>query len=314
MMRVVLGLDSSASSLVAHEFVTSATWPRGSSFVLVTAFDDAGAWATKMPGGPWFDETSPSTPRPDLLDALDEFAEPLRRAGHAVELRAESGPVGPLLRVTASREAADLIVVGSRGRGVAASAIGGSVSADLADHAPCPVLIVRRSSVSRVLVATDGSPSAEVIPDILARWQFLRVLPTEVVSVAPRSAASVDFLVTAWAPTPELGFGTPADEAVTRHHRYADELAERLRGAGWTATASVSVGDPARQIVQKAKELGCDLVVTGSRGLGDLKRLMIGSVAHDVLLHSHCSVLVLRGRVPARRAQEAATVLAGATA
>lgn len=314
MMRVVLGLDSSASSRVAHEFVTSVIWPRGSSFVLVTAFDDAGAWATKMPGGGWSDEASRSTPRPDLQDALDEFAEPLRRAGHAVELRAEAGPVGPLLRDLASREAADLIVVGSRGRGVVASAIGGSVSADLTDHAPCPVLIVRRSSVSRVLVATDGSPSAQAIPDILARWQFLRVLPTEVVSVAPRSAASADFLVTAWAPTPESGFGTTADEVVTRHHRYADELAERLRGAGWNATPSVCLGDPARQIVEAATELGCDLVVTGSRGLGDLKRLLSGSVAHDVLLHSHCSVLVLRGHVPARRAQEPAAVFAGAPA
>jgi nucleotide-binding universal stress UspA family protein len=314
MMRVVLGLDSSASSRVAHEFVTSTTWPRGSSFVCVTAFDDAGAWATKMPGGGWFDETSPSTPRPDLLDALDEFAEPLRRAGHAVELRAEAGPVGPLLRDTASREAADLIVVGSRGRGVVASAIGGSVSADLTDHAPCPVLIARRPSVSRVLVATDGSRSAEAIPDILAPWRFLRALPTEVVSVAPRSAASADFLVTAWAPTPENGFGAAADEAVTRHHRYADELAERLGAAGWNATPTVRVGDPAHQIVQAAKELGCDLVVTGSRGLGDLKRLMIGSVAHDILLHTPCSVLVLRGHVPARRAQRAMVAAVGAPA
>jgi nucleotide-binding universal stress UspA family protein len=314
MMRVVLGLDASASSRVAHEFVTSATWPRGSSFVLVTAFDDAGAWASKMPGGRLFGEASPTTPRLDLLEALDEFAEPLRRAGHAVELRAEAGPVGLVLRETASSEAADLIVVGSRGRGVAASAIGGSVSADLTDHAPCPVLIARQPSVGRILVATDGSPSAMAIPDILQRWQLLRSLPVDVVSVAPRPAIATDFLVTAWAPTPDEGHGSEADETLTRHHRYAEELAQRLRETGWSATATVRVGDASRQIVQAAEELGCGLVVTGSRGLGDLKRLLSGSVAHDVLLHSHCSVLVLRGHVPARRAQEAAAVFAGAPA
>ena len=38
MMRVVVGLDASASSRVAHGFVTSVTWPRGSSFVLVDRF------------------------------------------------------------------------------------------------------------------------------------------------------------------------------------------------------------------------------------------------------------------------------------
>ena len=313
-MRVVTGLDSSPSSRVAHGFVTAAAWPRGSSFLLVTAFDDAGAWATKIPGGGWFDEATPSTPRPDLLDALDDMAAPLRRAGHAVELRAEAGPVGLVLRNTAATDAADLIVVGSRGRGVAASAIGGSVSADLTDHAPCPVLIARRPSLSRVLIATDGSPNAMAIPDILARWQFLRRLPIEVVSVAPRPAIATDFLVTAWAPTPEVGYDGRADDAVTRHHRYADELAERLREAGWNATPTVRVGDAARQIVKAAEELECDLVITGSRGLGDLKRLMIGSVAHDVLLHTHCSVLVLRGHVPARATEPAAVVLAGAPA
>ncbi|MET1232168.1 MAG: universal stress protein [Candidatus Limnocylindrales bacterium] len=313
-MRVVVGLDSSASSRVAHGLVTSVTWPRGSSFVLVAAFDDAGAWATKIPGGGWFHESTPSTRRPDLLESLEEYAAPLRRAGHVVELRAEAGPVGQVLRDTASREAADLIVVGSRGRGVAASAIGGSTSADLTDHAPCPVLIARRPSVSRVLVATDGSRSAEAIPDILARWRFLRALPTDVVSVAPRSAASTDFMVTAWAPTPESGYDGSADEVVNRHHRYADELAERLRDAGWNATPTVRVGDAAHQIVQAADELASDLIITGSRGLGDLKRLLIGSVAHDVLLHSRCSVLVIRGHVPARLAQRAVVAAVGAPA
>ena len=314
MMRVVVGLDASASSRVAHGFVTSVTWPRGSTFVLVTAYDDAGAWATKIPGGGWFNESKPPTPRPDLLDALDEFAEPLRRAGHAVELLADAGPVGPLLRDTASREAADLIVVGSRGRGVAASAIGGSTSADLTDHAPCPVLIARRPSMSRVLVATDGSPSAKSIPDILERWRFVRRLPIDVVSVAPRSTFATDFLVTAWAPTPETGHDGPADEMVNRHQRYADELAERLRDTGWNATPTLRVGDAAHQIVQAADELASDLIITGSRGLGDLKRLLIGSVAHDVLLHSRCSVLVLRGHVPARLAHRAMVAAVGAPA
>jgi nucleotide-binding universal stress UspA family protein len=168
--------------------------------------------------------------------------------------------------------------------------------------------------VSRVLVATDGSPSAKAIPEILARWRFMHALPTDVVSVAPRTAAAADFLVTAWAPTPEIGHDPQADELVARHHRYADELAELLREAGWNAIPTVRVGDAARQIVKAAEELGCDLVITGSRGLGDLKRLMIGSVAHDVLLHTPCSVLVLRGHVPARLAQKAALAAVGAPA
>ena len=51
-----------------------------------------------------------------------------------------------------------------------------------------------------------------------------------------------------------------------------------------------------------------DLIVTGSRGLGDLQRMVSGSVAHDVLLHTGASVLVMRGQVhAAARERERAT-------
>ena len=83
-------------------------------------------------------------------------------------------------------------------------------------------------------------------------------------------------------------------------------MAERLHDVGWDATGLVRLGEPAEEIVKAANELGSDLVVTGSRGLGDLQRILAGSVAHDVLLHSHCSVLVMRGQVPARASVTAA--------
>lgn len=289
-MNIVVGVDQSASSRVAGALVTSVTWPRASHFILLTLYDG--------PRG---------ASRPDLLVALDELAEPLRRAGHTVEVRAEAGPVGRTLRDVASDAAADLIVVGSRGRGAVASAVAGSVSADLVDHAPCPVLVARRPSVNRVLVATDGSPSAMAIPDILAHWQLLRGLPISVVSVAPRPAASTDFMVTAWAPTPDSDPGSRHAE-IERHNEFADRMVERLSDGGWHAISHVRIGHAARQIVDEAAELDCDLIVTGSRGLGDLQRLLTGSVAHSVLLHAHCSILILRGHVPARAAVRPASV------
>ena len=59
-------------------------------------------------------------------------------------------------------------------------------------------------------------------------------------------------------------------------------------------------------------DLGADLIITGSRGLGDIRRLLTGSVAHDVLLHANVSVLVMRGVVhEAARVREASAALAG---
>jgi nucleotide-binding universal stress UspA family protein len=47
-------------------------------------------------------------------------------------------------------------------------------------------------------------------------------------------------------------------------------------------------------IVGLAEELGADLIVIGSRGLGGMKRLLMGSVSESVVRHAHCPVLVVR--------------------
>jgi nucleotide-binding universal stress UspA family protein len=51
-------------------------------------------------------------------------------------------------------------------------------------------------------------------------------------------------------------------------------------------------GDPARGICQRAQDLRADLVIVGSRRLGKLGRLLLGSVSQGVLERSPCSVLV----------------------
>jgi PAS domain-containing protein len=60
----------------------------------------------------------------------------------------------------------------------------------------------------------------------------------------------------------------------------------------WT----VCTGDPARGIVSSARQYNSDLVVMGTRSLTGLRRLMLGSVARNVVTHAHCSVLSCRPR------------------
>jgi nucleotide-binding universal stress UspA family protein len=54
-------------------------------------------------------------------------------------------------------------------------------------------------------------------------------------------------------------------------------------------------GRPDTEIVRVAEEVGAGLVVLGSRGLGPVRRAVMGSVSLSVVHHSHCSVLVVRG-------------------
>ena len=57
---------------------------------------------------------------------------------------------------------------------------------------------------------------------------------------------------------------------------------------------STGSGDPAHEIIEAARDVGCSLIVMGSRGLTGLDRLLTGSVARNVLLHSPTSVLIVR--------------------
>ena len=155
-----------------------------------------------------------------------------------------------------------------------------------------------------MLLATDGTRSSLAIPRVLAAWgSAFRGLPVEVLSVAPRHA-----FVTPWASTGEDEATEPGELSV--HEGIAHEVADEMMELGWHAAAVARAGDPVRQIIASGAEWRADLIVTGSRGLGTLRRMVEGSVAHDVLLHARSSVLVMRGLVPAPISQTA-PVLSG---
>jgi nucleotide-binding universal stress UspA family protein len=71
---------------------------------------------------------------------------------------------------------------------------------------------------------------------------------------------------------------------------------EALRARVTTADLSIAVGHPAPEILRYADVTDTDLLVVGARGLGTMKRLLLGSVSEAVLRHAACPVLVVRGR------------------
>ena len=87
-------------------------------------------------------------------------------------------------------------------------------------------------------------------------------------------------------------------EVVQSHEAGARELAERaadrLKADSLTVEAVARQGDPAKTIVDEAKEWHADLIVVGSHGRSGLGRLLLGSVAQAVVAHAPCSVEVVR--------------------
>jgi len=139
---------------------------------------------------------------------------------------------------------------------------------------------------TRILLATDGSPHAELAAlkaVALAQSTGARL---HVVAVGRTFPAAV-YDVYAEARSQDL-----RGEAQT----ILDEQVRKIEEAGGTvAIAHLKLNERRDEaIVHLAEEIGADLIVMGSRGFGGLKRALLGNVADSVVRHAHCPVLVVR--------------------
>ena len=141
----------------------------------------------------------------------------------------------------------------------------------------------------KILAATDGSEDA--------------ALAARAATDLSTGAGSELHLVHAWR-EPALFWGFfPARSAEDSYahereeaRRLLEEQAEQIRAAGGTLAGShLREGRPAEEIAGLARDLGVGLVAIGSRGLGPIKRLVVGSVSEEVVQLAPCPTLVVRG-------------------
>ncbi len=295
-MRILLALDGSASADRARALVASLAWPAGATVRLVAALDIAPAlW-----GGPWI----PAIPADaDLMEeeavveltrVLEEARPPLEAAGLAVQAELLRGRPSKAIVEEAKLWEPDLIVLGSRGHGPVETVVLGSVSAAVVDHATCPVLVARGDHLARAILAEDGSPAGVAARDVIGAWSVFAQVPILVVGVvdvaAPwRSGIAPTLFAAAMDVYTEM-----LATARSTHREIVAATEAHLKAAGRTATGELREGDPADQLRRAATDEAGDLIVMGSRGHVGITRLVMGSVAHAVLTHAHCSVLVVK--------------------
>lgn len=196
--------------------------------------------------------------------------------------------------VEAAREwKADLLMVGARGLGDLAGALLGSVSTAVVRRARCPVLVIkgRPSELRRAVVAVDGSEDSLAAARFLAALPLPRRMAVRLLAVLdlPPAMAPAAGLAPAVLTTPEELFG----ERRATLEGMLSRLAAGLRTIASEVECSVVVGRSAAEIVSAANEPGVDLVVVGARGLGRVRRCLVGSVSERVLHHAECPVLVV---------------------
>jgi nucleotide-binding universal stress UspA family protein len=298
-MRILIAVDGSTPSELARDLAAGIPWPPASTLRVVAALEIGGA----LFGAPWYAVAPANADELEerYLHELDEYvaktATRLQERERSVQWAVIRGRAATAIVEEARRFGADLVIVGSRGHGALEEMLLGSVSAEVVDHAPCPVLVARRRQFGSALLADDGSAGARAAAEKLLRWPIFAGLPLRVLSVAAQPVPWEPAFPTKYAPSDGDAIREGREAAVEAHRRIAADTADRLRRAGLSAEADVRAGDAAHEIVAAARETGADVVVMGTRGHTGLARLVLGSVARNVLHHAPCSVLVVRERI-----------------
>ena len=76
---------------------------------------------------------------------------------------------------------------------------------------------------------------------------------------------------------------------------FLDQQVDRVKEEGVSvAEAHLVRGQPDREVVHLSEEIEAGLIIMGSRGLGGVRRALMGSVSDSVVRHAHCPVMIVR--------------------
>ncbi len=193
------------------------------------------------------------------------------------------------MMLTSASRSAELLVVGSRGRGGFDELLLGSVSDQCIQYAECPVAVVHSDTDDpmylsirpRIVVGIDGSLGSSRA----LRWALdeAQVRSASVEAVFAWQAPPIHAIATGSG----QGYDVVAKEIIDAAAEHAEQLAPTVPFEVHTA---VSATVPA--LLEACRD--SDLLVVGSEGHGGFRDARLGSVAHQCARHAHCAVVVAR--------------------
>jgi len=173
----------------------------------------------------------------------------------------------------------------------------------------------------RVLLATDDSEPARAAETWVARLGPVRPTAVDVVCVAARGLTRFGWAMQTYRAAVKAALEEVRASALLSAESIANDAGERLQESGLRVRAWARQGEAAEELLEMIEEVRPDLVVVGSRGRSALAEMLLGSVSHQLVVHSVRPVLVARppataaGDLPSRalvvacgdRADETAT-------
>ena len=223
-----------------------------------------------------------------------------RAAGVPADASVRGGHPAREILAVADELHADLVVLGTHGRGGVEHLLLGSVAEKVMRKASCPVMVVPAGAAghsdarfSRILCPVDGSASS-----------------ADAVAYAVSLAGETDgrlILLSVVDPAPWGGeFGALDGEAYRRlGEAHAQTLLQQALAPGVRESCAVedviATGKASERILATATERAADLIVMGVRGRGAIDLMAFGSTTNDVIRRSTCPVLAVHPQVKDRR-------------
>lgn len=234
---------------------------------------------------PFIKETY-SEKRQLTLERLEELGALAKEHGVETKEIVSFGFTGKELLNIAVQEQADLIIVGSHGKGVVKTILLGSTSFELARKSEIPVLIEKFVDVERdqfdlvstekfkkVLLPVDFSQSSMKVIDFVKEKEFIKDII--LVKVVAKGESLEDL-----------------DKKTNEIQSKLDSIRDDLVAVGKNVEVRLKQGTPAEKIMEIAEAEGASLIMISKAGAGNFTELLIGSTAIDIARYSKVPVLL----------------------
>jgi nucleotide-binding universal stress UspA family protein len=234
---------------------------------------------------------------------IEDHVEDLQTAGIEASYIIEFGRPEHGIETAATHHASDVILMIPQRRDGLDALLHPSVTTRVFSSSPAPLLI---------LPPRDENTAVEPQKELLGSPEALVVMPLDGSELAERalpaaSAIAEEYqrglqLVRVVPPPPEVSVYADAyeraqpryRELVDEAHRYLDAIRARVeKETGLSVRVNVTMGAPAGEIVDIARECPDNLIVMSTHGHGTLGRLLLGSVATDVMRSATVPMLVV---------------------
>jgi nucleotide-binding universal stress UspA family protein len=288
-MNILLAIDGSPHSMAAAQLICDLPLTRESSITTIAVLvpRDASSHAS-------------------LEAALSQIQECFSERGIKVNSQLLTGYPAEQISDFADQLHPDLIVLGAKGQRATLGILLGGVVQHIVEYSYHPVLVVRApyDPIQRIVLVTDGSQYSMNAVNFLGNFPLPAGVDIRVMHVLPPLPSPI-LMARSWtvgteimAPVPSAETEKLLDQQAEEEERNGKILLEdaqhTLKEFGISASTVLLRGDAATEILEYLKTHQINLVIAGSRGLSQMKRLLLGSLSRKLVHYAGCSVLVVK--------------------